>query len=420
LYNQRFLDYVPEPRPVTTDRTVAVHYYPGWVRGGTNIHRCFEDLRDFPERCPMLGYYDESNPEVTDWEIKWAVENGINCFIYCWYRYKENEGKPVTRQALRLGHAIHEGLFRARYQNYMKFAIMFENQAIRWGNAADLNDLLHNLLPWWVEQYFSKDNYLKIDGKPVLYVYQTQDFMDSVGGPGEPCAAALNALNAEIRKYGFPGIHVSAHLNGNDKAYRDSLLARAEERDLSFVDSVRSMGFDSGFQYGWGFAKAELTREEFEQYAAQPEPRNCDADTAIRCQMRKIRERSRYAPDYFMFTASLGRDKAPWRPYFPYKSVPEADHEPVISMLDPHGFQKLLRQVKQVLDGLPENSIGKKIVVLDAWNEWGEGHYISPCCGFGFQYLEAIREVFSRRDNLPDYRIPQILDFDGYDYQWKK
>ena len=86
----------------------------------------FYDLQEYPERTPLLGYYDEANPEIADWEIKWAVEHGINCFIYCWYRYRENLGKPVTREALRLGYALHEGFLNARYQDYMKFAFMFE------------------------------------------------------------------------------------------------------------------------------------------------------------------------------------------------------------------------------------------------------------------------------------------------------
>jgi hypothetical protein len=419
MYNAKFLDYVPEPDPVTTDKIIAVHYYPGWVKGGTDIHHGFADLEDYPERCPVLGYYDESNPEVTDWEIKWAVENGINCFIYCWYRYKENEGKPVTREALRLGHAIHEGLFQARYQRYIKFAIMFENQAKRWGNAADEDDLIHNLLPWWAEQYFSKQNYLKIDGKPVLYIYQTDDFINSFGGTEEACVQAIARLDAEIKKYGFPGIHVSARSSGTDTRYRKTLLEKTK-RDLSYVDILRRIGFSSAFQYGWEFIKAELTPEEFNAYAAMPDPRNCDANASIRCQMQKIRERAEYAPDFFMFTASIGREKSPWRKYFPFDSLPASEMGTIVSMLYPEAFRKLLCQIKEVVDALPAGSIGRSIVVLDAWNEWGEGHFISPCCGSGFKYLQAIREVFSSRDNLPDYRVPQILDFNGYDYQWKK
>ena len=63
------------------------------IRQGSysGLHDAFNDLHDYPERTPLMGYYDEENPEVCDWEIKWALEHGINCFIYCWYRKLENE-----------------------------------------------------------------------------------------------------------------------------------------------------------------------------------------------------------------------------------------------------------------------------------------------------------------------------------------
>ena len=132
MYNIRLESYVPQPMPVTTDRIVAAHYYAAWKKGAAGLHDGFNDLHGYPERTPLMGYYDEENPAVCDWEIKWATEHGINCFIHCWYRKKENMGKPITVSDLRCGHGIHEGLFRAKYRNLMKFAIMFENSP-RWG-----------------------------------------------------------------------------------------------------------------------------------------------------------------------------------------------------------------------------------------------------------------------------------------------
>jgi hypothetical protein len=78
----------------------------------------------------------------------------------------------------------------------------------------------------------------------------------------------------------------------------------------------------------------------------------------------------------------------------------------------------LLEKIKDITDKLPENSVSRKVLILDAWNEWSEGHSIAPSCGAGFRYLQAVRQVFSKCDNLPDYRTPQMLDFDPYDYEW--
>jgi ribokinase len=76
---------------------------------------------------------------------------------------------------------------------------------------------------------------------------------------------------------------------------------------------------------------------------------------------------------------------------------------------------KLLEKVKEMTDEMPETALGKRFVMMDNWNEWGEGHYIAPHLSGGFKYLQAIREVFTKRDNLPDYRLPQQLGLGPYD-----
>ncbi len=68
-------DYVPPPVPAKTTYLVGVVYFPGWKQG---THYGWQRIVPFPERKPALGWYDENNPEVTDWEIKWAVEHGIS------------------------------------------------------------------------------------------------------------------------------------------------------------------------------------------------------------------------------------------------------------------------------------------------------------------------------------------------------
>ena len=74
--------------------------------------------------------------------------------------------------------------------------------------------------------------------------------------------------------------------------------------------------------------------------------------------------------------------------------------------------------MKQMTDSLPEGAWGKKIFMIDNWNEWDEGHYVSPSHEFGFRYLQAIREELTERDNLPDYRMPQDIGLSTFNKSW--
>ena len=78
---QRELDYIPEPVPVHSELLVGAHHCPLWEADKPEM---WAQLLLHPERTPALGFYAGENPEVADWETTWAVEHGIDFFIYCW------------------------------------------------------------------------------------------------------------------------------------------------------------------------------------------------------------------------------------------------------------------------------------------------------------------------------------------------
>lgn len=406
MYNIKYSRYVPLPKPATSDRIVACHYYSGWKPGVSDLHNGFTDLLKFPERTPVLGYYDESNPEITDWEIKWATEHGINCFIYCWYRFQSNVGKPVTRESLRFGHALHEGLFHARYRSYMKFAIMWECQKRRWGTAKDADDIVNNILPFWINEYFSKSNYLTIDGKPIVFIYAQKQLIETLGSE-EVLKEAFERCDEEMKKQGFAGIHFSCMENDSSKETLDHF------ENSGLVDYYRNCGFQSGFQYTWPTLEELLTEE---QRAAYAKTLRVPEDIVIDLQLKRIRTRIENNPDFYVFTNSVMRDSEPW-----YKIFNINPKGPLLQWrLTPEKWRELLTKSKELVDQLPDDCIGKKIFILDTWNEWSEGHYIAPHMENGFAYLEAVREVFTKHDNLPDYRTPEMLGMGPYDAEWLK
>src|SRR5450759_4011639 len=153
----------------------------------------WDNIIKHPERTPALGFYNQENPEVSDWETLWAVEHGIDFFIYCWYR--TSQGGPVTTM---FSSAIHDGLFKSRYVDKMRFTIMWENQSRGKAGVSDENDLTANLLPFWMENYFKHPSYLKVDNKPVLFIYRPEFLIDDLGGV-ENAARAIEIMRKACR-----------------------------------------------------------------------------------------------------------------------------------------------------------------------------------------------------------------------------
>ena len=92
--------------------------------------------------------------------------------------------------------------------------------------------------------------------------------------------------------------------------------------------------------------------------------------------------------------------------------------EETVFHLSADGFRGTLREMKKITDKLPDGAFGKRIFMLDNWNEWDVGHYISPSHGYGFKYLQAIREELTVRHNLPDYRTPVDMGIFNLNKSW--
>lgn len=385
MYNIHLYSYVPKIDPANSDFIIAAHYYGAWKKGAALVHQGFPEIYEYPERTPLIGYYDEENPEMADWEFKWALEHGINCFIHCWYRKKENLNHIVTVNDLRCGHALHEAMFHSRYGSQMKFAIMFEAQN-RWA-ATNKCDMLENLMPFWMENYFKRENYLKIDNKPVLFVYDAQNQLrDSFETPWTQ-AETFNQCREIARRNGFAGM-IFAIEYGHD--------------DMEPIKEYKLRGYDFSFSYSWGWnMPLRPTQQE-----------------VIDHQMYQHVIRKEYDPEYFVSTASCS-----WDPWPRLKSMPHiygTANTQAQWRLQPDQWRKLLGEIRTWAKSLPSDSYGRKLIMIDNWNEWDEGHYVSPSYEFGFKYLEAIREELTWRDNLPDYRLPQQLGTNSVNHSWEE
>ncbi len=357
------LSYIPEPKPVKTKMLVGAHNCPLWERERADLWN--QVVKKHQERTPALGIYSQDNPELADWETKWALEHGVSFFIYCWYR--TSQGGPITTMFEQS--AFDDALFQSRFGNQMKFTIMWENQRRGFAGITDEKDLLENLMPYWIEKFFKRDNYLKIDNKPVLFVYQPQDVSADLGGD-EQAKKAFDLMRDACKKAGFDGLILLGEHRGNDANH----LAR-----------YKNMGLDYTFAYCW--------------YIHYPP----DSQAIIDSQLDQI-ARMQQKHDVIPQIVTLSQAWSGWK------------DEGSIWKLPPQDFETLLRKGKEFVEtNIDPNELGSQMVILDNWNEWSEGHYIAPYREYGFEYLDAVRRVFSDAPEAHEDLIPEDIGMGPYD-----
>jgi lysophospholipase L1-like esterase len=348
---------VPVPQPVETDYRIGVYYFPGWYPSRGR----WESQAGFPERDSLLGWYREGEPEVADWHIKWAVENGISFFIYDWY-WRDGEEH--------LQHGLNEGFLKARYRDRMQFAIMWANHA---PYASHTPEQLIEVTDYWIEHYFRQPNYLMLDGKPYVSFFSPHMLIQDLGSP-EKVREAFEAMRRRAVAAGLAGIHFGA-------------CGGVDEGTFALM---KQCGFDSITGYNYRRTGAQMLHSPYRQFLLGHESfwkRASDIDTL------------RYIP-----LLTVGWDSVPWH----------GDNAERRFDRRPSDFADVLRRLKSHLDERSE-----KLAILEAWNEWGEGSYIEPNVEFGFEDLEAIRDTFAGPGDRPVNVGPDDLGLHNrYDFRF--
>lgn len=353
--------YVPEPRPIETDFDVCAYYFPGW-----NSDAKWDCIRRVaPIRKPALGYYDESNPECVDWQIKWAVENGIKCFLVDWYWVAGSQHLTHWFEAYR----------KAKYRDMLKVSIMWANHNPEGTHSAED---WRNVTKHWIENYFNLPAYYQIDGKPAVFIWNPGGIRNDLGG-SDAVKASLDESQQMAKAAGYAGI---------------TFVAMGYDFAKSSIEALTKEGYVAVTTYHeWGANVGSAKRLKYSTVVERSP--GAWADKAQAC-----------APLAYYPVVDTGWDSRPWH----------GDKSLVIEGRTPELFENLLEQSFQYVTEKKQ-----KIVVLGPLNEWGEGSYIEPCLEYGFSMYEAIRRAFGRGNprRWPVNVAPCDLGLGPYDFPQK-
>ncbi|MCA8969431.1 MAG: glycoside hydrolase family 99-like domain-containing protein [Planctomycetes bacterium] len=355
----RVLAYVYTGWHPTAERDGAFH--PGFTEWEL-VRACRPRFDGHAQpRVPLLGEYDDRDPSSVAQRLRLAHEHGIDGFVFgvFWCR-----GKRVFESGL------DTGFLGGPCGATSPFACMWANRLprrvlpVRRSDvevidatrrvSSDVDDFVR-FVAMLAEHYFWRDNYITIEGRSYLSIYDSSFFVRELGIDGT--REAILAARDYLREHGYPDLHLAA------------IEPNAETLPL-----VAPLGFDSVTHYvhlpDWRGAPLQDYRERAQISSAQ-------------WPMFASVSGLPYMP-----SVATGWDASPRGADFGEARPDKYPWSPVIVGDEPEHFRVALARA---IDHAARIDIDEPTVFVASLNEWSEGHYLEPDERFGMGMLEAVR-----------------------------
>jgi len=354
---------------------VLAYVYPGWhpiPERDESFHAGFTEwelVRDCQARfvghaqprVPLLGAYDDRDPDEVRLRLELAAEHGIDGLVYglFWCR-----GKRVFEDAL------DRGLLGSPQGRAFPFAVMWANRMprrvlpVRSSSDPVLSDdrRVPSDVPDFVEliatlarQYFHRENYIRVDGRPYLSIYDSTFFIEELGL--DWAREAIRAARSWLTDNSFGELHLAAI-----------------EPSKAVLGAVRAVGFDSVTHY---VHLPDWKGPQCQDYATRA------AHCAGEWDHFASTSRLPYMP-----SVSPGWDATPRAADFGPEKPRKYPWSPVITGEHPDLFRQALDRAR---DFAARTRPHDPLVFVASLNEWSEGHYLEPDTRFGYGWLEAVR-----------------------------
>ena len=308
-----------------------------------------------------LGFYDLRLPEARQAQADMAAEAGIGGF--CYYHYWFNGHRLLNRPL--------DDLLASGKPDF-PFCLCWANE--NWTRAWDgkqrevlmeqkygvADDLAHIEM---LLSFFADPRYIRIHGKPLFIVYKPTELPDPQHTFDRWRERALKAGIGEL------------------------CLAQFEAGGSGSAPDPRSIGLDLSIEFTPDWRRLggryHVTRKARLAITLGLLPKAYAEHRVFDYQHMVDRVLARSAPDYpFVRCVSPGFDNSPRRPLKDATIV--HDSRPEI-------YEAWLAKALDWTDA--NDATGRRMVFINAWNEWAEGNHLEPDTVNGKQYIHATRRA---------------------------
>jgi hypothetical protein len=364
------------------DLIVAAHYAPwyageqiGWTgnKGGRLFRTAYT---------PLLGYYNNSDPNVVSQQIEWARRYGLNTFMIEW------SGVADTTYPRTLDPVVQEitqmGCFKS-INFYFVYSIISALRKHGDGifDPVDFDDKGNvrkfvSDMKYAARNYFELPNHLKFKGRPVIYIW-------AVGLSQGNFAGAVKSARKAVKK----------------QCGKDPYLIADEVWWSSAPDLDRTTLFDAVMPYA------------MINSVGQP-----PADYALKDSIDEIISQYQF---WHYVCDDLGIDFIPgvipgFNPAGAHWCFDD-DLVPITPTVtrSKKSFQELVSRARPFVDA------DINMFYITSWSEWNEGTNIEPSKEFKFAYLKALKKglakpsKFEPAKGVIEFRFKRVFDPEGPD-----
>lgn len=298
---------------------VGVYYYPWYSYDFHGKHYLREHL--FPPQLPELGEYIDRTENVINQHLDWSRYAGISFWVASWWG-------PNSREDITLLDYILPNL----RPNELKIAVFYETTG-RTNNFHDYSSIESDI-NYISERYFNHPNYLRINNKPVLFIYLTR----VLSGLGTLNSTLITMRNAALAA-GYQIFIVGDQVFGS---------APQSDSDIRLLDAITNYDV-----YGSMGASRYASQNAVDlYYSAQDDWKNLAQSVDVG----------------FIPAVSPGfNDTGVRSGHIPLSRKLEADQE----------FGSLFRSMVVGAKNRVDSSLGN-IFMVTSWNEWHEDTQIEP------------------------------------------
>lgn len=300
-----------------------------------------------------IGYYLLDSPKILKKQAALMSDAGVygQIFYHYWFSGKLILEEPV-KILLENNDIDMPFCFCWANENWTKRWDGNDNEVLLSQNYSreDAKGFIDYLVP-----FLKDDRYIKIDGRPVLYIYRPSSIPDP--------AEYIEIWNTVCAEHGIPPLYITAILTRGAHDPRDYGMDGALERVLHDWTDGNAPEIKQNLHHYWPVNGSVLNYSDVaDYYSKQTDSKNFNYYRSL---VPTWDNTARYGSEAFIV----------------HDSTPEK-------------FQTWLEHsIEYTKANLPED---RHLIVVNAWNEWAEGAHLEPDTQFGYAYLNSVGRALSR------------------------